>query len=110
MWKYWSSYMKLCVEKCLKFGQQLDSPPWSSQGTLCPAVSGPRINYWNGTPTLFSWFGSEWLLAVPINKVCLKWTKISGYWRHKKKKIVRMALKPILWVPNRFPTVAATLG
>jgi hypothetical protein len=23
-----------------------------------------KIHYWNGTPTLFPWFGSEWLLAI----------------------------------------------
>jgi len=37
----------------------------------CQAVSGPKIDYWNGTPTLFPWFGSEWLVAVSKNKVCL---------------------------------------
>jgi len=34
----------------------LNSPQWqcsSSQGALCQAVSGPKIDYWNGTPTLF---------------------------------------------------------
>jgi hypothetical protein len=33
-----------------------------------------------GTPTLFPWFGSEWLLVVSKNKVYLKGTKVSGYW------------------------------
>jgi hypothetical protein len=43
-----------------------------------------EINYWNGTPTLFPWFGFKWLLAVSVNKVCLKGMKISRYWRHPK--------------------------
>jgi hypothetical protein len=65
--------------------QQLDSAPWqypSSQGALCQAVSGPKIRYWNGQSTLFHWFGSDSLLVVFKNKVCLKGMKISGYWRH----------------------------
>jgi len=88
IWKYWSCYVKLCIDKAWTLAQQLDSPPWqcsSSQGTLCQAVSGPKIDYWNGTPTLFPWFGSKWLLAVSKNKVCLKGVKISGYWRHSNK-------------------------
>jgi hypothetical protein len=71
--------------------QQLDSSPWqcsSSQGTLCQMVSVPKINYWNGTPILFPWFGSEWLLAVSKNKVSLKEMKISENWRHKKRAII----------------------
>jgi hypothetical protein len=42
--------------------QQLDSPPWqylSSQGTFFQTISGQKIDYWNGTPTLFSGFGSK---------------------------------------------------
>jgi hypothetical protein len=46
-------------------------------------LSGPKINYWNVTPTLFLiWL---WIIsAVSKNtcKICLKGTKISGYWRH----------------------------
>jgi hypothetical protein len=37
MWKYCSSYMKLCVAKGLNLAQWLDSP-------TCPVVSGPKIN------------------------------------------------------------------
>jgi hypothetical protein len=40
-----------------------------------------KIDYWNVTPTLFPWFGSKRLLTVSRNKVCLKMTKISWYWR-----------------------------
>jgi len=49
VWKYWSCYVKLCVDKGLNSRQQLDSPPWqcySSQGALCQTVSGPKIHYW----------------------------------------------------------------
>jgi len=56
-----------------------------AQGTLSHTVSGLKIDYWNGIPTLFPWFGSKWFLALSKNKVCIKGTKISGYWRHPKK-------------------------
>jgi hypothetical protein len=65
----------------------LDSPSWqcsSSQGALCGAVSGPQIDYWKETLTLFSWFVSKWLVSVSKNNECLKRTNISVYWRHKK--------------------------
>jgi hypothetical protein len=61
--------------------RRLESPPWqcsSSQGSIYQAFSGQIIDYWNGTPTLLLWFGSEWLVAVSKNKVCLKVTKILG--------------------------------
>jgi hypothetical protein len=54
----------------------------------------PKNDYWNGTPTLFLWFGSKWLLAISKNKIRLKRTKISGYQRHTKN--VMTALKDIL--------------
>jgi hypothetical protein len=47
--------------------QRLYSPPSqcsSSQGALCQAFSGPKIDYWNGTPTIFPWFGPKWLLPL----------------------------------------------
>jgi hypothetical protein len=43
------------------------------------AFFGPKINYWNVTPSLCRWFGSEWLLAVSQSKVFLEVTKISSY-------------------------------
>jgi len=51
---------------------------------LCQAVSGPKIDYWIGTPTLFPWFSFEWPLPVSKNKACHKGTNISGYWKHPK--------------------------
>jgi len=66
----WSCAQK----KAWTLAQWLDSPPWqcsSSQGTLSQAVSGPKINYWNWTPTLFPLFHSECLLGVSKNNVCL---------------------------------------
>jgi hypothetical protein len=51
---------------------------------LSSSLPQKKNHYWNGTATLFPWFGSECLLAVSKNKVCIKRTKISGYWRHPK--------------------------
>jgi hypothetical protein len=68
-------------------GPTSGSSPWqcsSLQGALCQAVSGPKIDYWKGTRTLFRWSGSQWRLAVSKSKVCHKGTNISRYWRHPK--------------------------
>jgi hypothetical protein len=43
-----------------------------------------QIDNWNGTPTLFPWFGPEWLVALSKNKICLKVTKISEHIRHQQ--------------------------
>jgi hypothetical protein len=99
----------MCVEKAWTLAQQLDYWWWqcsSSWGVLGQAVSGPKINYWNRIPTLFPWFGSEWLLAVSKNKICLKGIKISAYWRHPKKYYngTESCSTAV------FPTVAASLG
>jgi len=78
---------KETVQNTWTMAQWLDSPPWqcsSSKCTLYKAVSGPKINYWNGKPILFHWCSSDWLLATSKNKVCLKERKISGYQTHPK--------------------------
>jgi hypothetical protein len=76
MWKYWSAYMRLCVEKKpWSLAQRLDSPPWHCSrlhGVLCQALSGQKFDYWNRTSISFPWFGSVWLLVVSVNKICLK--------------------------------------
>jgi len=49
------------VKKACTLAQKLDSPPWqcsSTQGAVCQAVSGSKINYWSGSATPFPWFGS----------------------------------------------------
>jgi hypothetical protein len=111
MWKYWSSYLKLWVEKAWTLAQQPDFPPWrcsSWHGTLCQALSSSKIDYCNGTPILHPWSGSEWFLAVSKNKVCLN-VKISEYWRHEKHDD-GIESYFTTGVPKTFPTVTALLG
>jgi hypothetical protein len=66
---------------------------------------------WN-RPTLFRWFGSEWLLAVSINEIFHEGIKISIYWRHEKKKKREYGTEncSTVGVPKLFWTVAATTG
>jgi hypothetical protein len=112
MWKYWRGYVKLCIEKSWNLVQLLESPPWhysSSQGAHCQAVSGLKIDYYNGTPTLFPLFFSEWLLAVFKNKFCLKGTKISGYWKHKTKSDDGTESYSRTGIPKMFRTVAGSI-
>jgi len=45
-----TGYIKLCVEKGLTLVQQSDYPP--GQCSSSKAVSGTKIDYWYGTPTL----------------------------------------------------------
>jgi hypothetical protein len=107
---------RLCevvLRKSWNLVHRLDSPSWQyfiSQGALSQAVSDPKIDYWNGTPTTFYWFGSEWLLAVSKNKFCLKETKISGYWLQWKRSGDGTESYFTTGVPKMFPTVAASLG
>jgi hypothetical protein len=56
-------------------------------------------------------FGSSWLL-VPLsgNNVCLKGTKISGYWRHAKQCDDSAKSSLTTGVPKTFPAVTASLG
>jgi hypothetical protein len=64
-----------------------DSPPWqnsNSQGPFCQAVYGPKIDYWNGTPTILPWFGTEWLLFPKI-KSALKRTRFQDIEDIQKK-------------------------
>jgi hypothetical protein len=51
---------------------------FNPQGALCQVVSGTKIDYWYGTPTLFPLFDSEWLLAISKNEVWLKGRKFQG--------------------------------
>jgi hypothetical protein len=71
---YVTKLFKVTVEKAWTLAQRLDSPPWqcsSSQKAIPQEVFGTKTNYWNGTLILFPSFGSECLLIVFKNKVCL---------------------------------------
>jgi hypothetical protein len=58
---------------------------------------------------LLPWFGSEWLLDVSKNKVCLKGMKISGYGRHPSKKCDDGTEScSTTGVPEMFPTVGGS--
>jgi hypothetical protein len=103
----------VCRKRPWSMVQRLNSPPWqcsSSQGALCQAFSGPKIAYWNGIHTLFTWFGSGWLVALYINKVCLKGTKIQRHWRHEKECDDGTESCSTTGVPKMFPAEAASLG
>jgi hypothetical protein len=111
IWKYWSSYVKLCIEKVLNFGLMIRfttvTMPWLTSHSLSSSFwPKNRLQKWNTYPLPL--IGSEWLLLISTNKVCLKGTKISGYWRHPKNV---MALKTFTTgVSKMFLTVAASLG
>jgi len=54
---------------------ELCPPPWqcsNSYGALCQPVSDPKIDCWNGTSTLFLWFGFECLVTLSKHKSPLK--------------------------------------
>jgi hypothetical protein len=59
MWKYWSDYMKLCIERILNFGPVIWFPPSqcpSSEGSLCRAFSvWSQLLKWNTHPIPLIW-------------------------------------------------------
>jgi hypothetical protein len=104
---------KETVKIALTLSQQSDSAIWqcsSSQGVLCQVVSGPKIDYWNETPILFSWFSSEWLLPASKNKVPLKGRRFQDIEHIQKKCDDGTESYSTTWVPKMFPTVTASLG
>jgi hypothetical protein len=91
-WAYYVGILKRLREAVLIKRPELWPNDWILQHDNAPAQKAlsikqfldQKIDYWNGTSTLFTWFGSEWLVAVSKNKVCLKGT-ISVHWKHPKK-------------------------
>jgi len=76
----------------------------SLSSSFCPKN---RLLKWNTHCILL--IGSEWLLAVSKDKVCLKGAKISGYWKHPKKVWQGTRSCSATGVAKMFPTVALSL-
>jgi hypothetical protein len=84
---------------------RLDSPPWqcsSSQGALCQAVSAQKSITEIEHPPYYPEIDSEWLVAVSKNKVCLKGTKILGYWTYPKNVTTPLKAIPQQGFQKRF--------
>jgi hypothetical protein len=75
--------------------------------TLCQAVSGPKIDRWNGTPTLFPWFGTEWLVTISRSKSCLKGRRFQDTEAIKKPRDDTESYSTT-GVSKMFPTVATS--
>jgi hypothetical protein len=110
-WKYWAVASSCGYKEAWTLTQRLDSPPWqcsSSEGALCQELTGQNwLLKCNTHPIPLIWLQ----MAISKNKVCLKGTKILGFWRHPKN--VTTALKAVPqqeFVPKIFPAVATSLG
>jgi hypothetical protein len=82
LWKYWSGYMKLCIETGLIFGLTIRSSimtilQLTRRSLLKSWWPENRLLKWNTTP--FPWDGPSWLLSLSKNKVCCYGTKIPGH-------------------------------
>jgi len=78
-WKFWSSYMELCAEKCLNFGPKIGFSIITKlqlTGHCLSNIFWPKnqLLNWNTHPV--SLILLQWLLALSRNKVCLKGMKI----------------------------------